>query len=78
MGDTTFLQQPCWSTTPPTTGAAPAHWWSSNTSRYVRTLIKQEDTLLCLNLGNSLEADADERPELDIHLSVRQVMTHVY
>lgn len=34
--------------------------------------------ILCVCLENSLEADADKRPELDIHLSVCQVMTHVY
>lgn len=77
MGDTIFPQQPCLSTTPPAIDATPAHWSSRNTLR-LHLWISWYLLFCVCYFENSLEANTDKRPELDIHLSVCQIMAHVY
>lgn len=87
--DTIFLQQPCWSTTPPTISAAPAHWRDrkkqteyhsavhQNNIHYNFYRVTEDLNSACVWDINLLQANTHKRPKLDVHLSVCCIVAHV-
>lgn len=60
-----------------------SHRWSTCSLReeeeeHMKPLLPERSLRPPSNVGISLEANADEGPELDIHLSVGQVVAHVH